>query len=192
MNVVLRSASVLALFAAALAASAAPLTYTLSSTATGVLDGVSFTNASVVVTGTGDPSGAPTSGNATYVALTSTSVSVAGASDTFTGVMTALSAVTNTGYFTIFNGIPSTGGPSVLGLSNAAIKADSVLQPFGPLSGPVYNPLNVSFATQRGSFILSAAGTATVVVAPVSTPEPSALAALGLGAVAVLRRRKRA
>ncbi len=53
---------------------------------------------------------------------------------------------------------------------------------------PGTNPLRVGGAT--GNFYTGVSGVGTVNVAPV--PEPSAFAALALGAVAILRRRKRA
>lgn len=190
---VLRPTSVLILLSVALAASAAPATYTLSGVGSGSLDGTAFTNSSFTLVATGDTS-AIFSGGSGLVDLTAVTntVSIAPAigiiSDRITDAMTVAD---NQNYGRAGFG-DAAQDYAILFVDNAAFSTYGLASSIGPLSGStIFNGGN-AFPTSRGTFVLNSVSSASFAASVQATPEPSALAALGLGGLAVLRRRKRA
>lgn len=193
MNVLLRTTSVLALFAAALAASAAPIVYTVAATASGTLDGVAFTNASFALRGIGDTSTSRLMGVENYENAVAVTVFVSGlATDTLAGAPVAFTEG-SAGSPPPYGGIASASESSlVLGVVNPAFTTYDLKSAIGPLSGDTLFLDGTAFTTSRGRLVLTNATNATFTAAVNPTPEPSAFAALGLGGLAALRRRKRA
>ena len=189
MNIALRSAVVLALAALTFAAQAAPITYTFTGTGTGVLNGAAFTDAALTFTALGDTLnvGSDPGGFEFFVPVTAT-VAVSGfASDTLSQTLRVFSVPSNG------NVGLSQDGPDVFDVNSPALLGYELTTEIGPLATTAFGNPGRSFNTSRGTFRLDtigAAGTFTASLQPV--PEPASLAALGLGAVAVLRRRKRA
>jgi hypothetical protein len=174
-------------------AKASPVTYTESATVSGSLNGVSFSNDLLTLTGTGDTtnitklSGA--SVNSPVTALFTLSVSVAGVgSGTLTGpfeVFDVQSPADSVGFIPI-------GGPDLLDTMNAVFASYDLSTSIGPITGSSFiNPPH-SFSTNVGALDITSAGDATFTAVVTPLPATLPLFAIGLGALGLLGwRRKR-
>jgi PEP-CTERM motif len=205
-------AVVLSIASTILAASpslASPITYTEEATASGSLNGVTFTNADVVLRMTGDTANV---GISPGFNLGTVTVSVGGGLPAIfvnsAGVFsTALvppfpGQVAGVTFFEIrFHPCVSPGatcsdGDPILGTSSQAFAAYDLKTPIGPISGATsFFSGGFSFPTTDGDFILTSAGaTSTFTARIVTTPEPGSLALLGaaIAGWALSRRRRTA
>ncbi len=148
---------------AASAATATPIVYVMTATASGTLDGTSFTNAQVTVTQTTKTADV-IDRNPEYYNSTGTgtgTVTVAGVgSDTL---------IYGTSFLDQYGFQP--GNSAAFGFDganlfkfvvlNPKLGSYDVRRPFGPVSGPTYVNPNRGARTSRGGLLLKTAGTAT-------------------------------
>jgi hypothetical protein len=189
-GILFAASAILAL--SATAARADTLTYTESTTASGALDGSSFSNALVTLTLTGNT--ANITGSSPVLNLVGpTTVSVAGiGSDTFTfnagvTVNQGQGGVTGAGIG------DADANVTILFTNNSAFSTYALTTPIGPLSGLAGDNLGFDFATAGGSFDLTsidAVGAApfttfTAVASTATTPEPASLLLLATALAAV-------
>ncbi len=173
------------------------ITYLETTTGSGTLGGVAFTNALVTLTATADTSNVTGSSGFFTVHPTTATVSVDGFSPaTFTS--STFDVIDNQSFsnngITGIVGFGDTNSGTVLGDSNAAFQSYSLTTSIGPLTGADFIRSDVTFATTAGGFVLSSAGPATF-QAIIGVPEPSSLAlsviagAIGLGVARTRRNR---
>jgi hypothetical protein len=183
-------------------ASADPVTYTETATATGSLAGQSFTNALLTLTATGDTANVTSDGFQLAEMSVPLELTIEGLGSTmFTDPI-----------IVVFNG--HTGPNEAFGFGDTYpnyVQGYAILSTFIPYvgsfydlqsdAGPIYGEAlynsGVSYNTAAGAFEITAAENAVfqVVVTPAATPEPGSLILLGtgvLGFCGVLRRRMRA
>ncbi len=182
-----------ALAVSSIAAHASPITFTETVTASGSLDGSSFADKLVTITGIGDTTNVTSSGSIYFLALNSATVRVGLTVDAFTGTLDVFDNTTaDVAGFTLIGDediLDITGVPTfaTYALSSAVSEAGNT----------TFNP-NAAFPTTGGSFDLTSFDTVTTFSAAVgtaATPEPSSFALLGTGLLAVTnmaRRRLRA
>jgi hypothetical protein len=187
--------AVLPLFGLMANAKASPITYTESATVSGSLNGVSFTNELLTLTGTGDTANVVTNGNPYNVLTTATFTLAGSGSGTFTvglDVFDNPSALSGTAGFQ-----RATQSSDLLDTVNAAFVSYGLTTSIGPITGsPLFNP-GLSFSTTAGPLILDSASAAAFTanagtVSAVPLPAALPLFATGLGALGLLGwRRKR-
>ena len=172
---------------ASAAALASPVTYIIEVNGTGTFNGSDFVGQNVTFTAVGDTDDIVSGGMGILNIPTAATVSLPGlGSDSFTDSMG------------VFVNNPS--GVAGFGRYQNADLADIVNDSFntydlrtsvGPLEGLASTNLDLGFATSGGSFSFSSIRSGTFTARAEPVPEPATLAALGLGAAALLRRRKR-
>jgi PEP-CTERM motif len=173
---------------------AAPVTYTEQGTGTGSLDGVAFTNASILLTMINDTTDVVSGPTPATVSITGTAtVNVNnGPSETFTDPVTVFSRTIGPSHIAGFGG--PVGTASILNTVNPIFATYDLTTSIGPISG-FDGSIPFTFPTSSGDFrIDNAQGRTTIFTAVVSpaVPEPSSLTLLGiaLASVALLRRRR--
>ena len=173
-------------------ADAAFATYTETVTGSGTLGGVSFTNALITITGTGDTTdifSPPAFPGVFALSLASNTVTVAGlesASLTLNNVQVAVNQITATGGFAY-----GANGTAIVGNYNAAFASINLAASTGPLMGIASFNAESLLSTTRGNLVIntvSSSATFQATVTPNSVPEPSSLALAGVAAVAGLGR----
>jgi hypothetical protein len=151
-------------------ASADPITYTESASATGSLGSNSFTNALVTITVQADTSGVISCFGIALCNLGTGSVSVAGVGTaTFTNMIDAFVANSNTGAVNSAAGIfhPSIG--DILDTLSSVFATYSLTTSIGPVTGsPVFN--SFAFPTSGGNFVLNSLNSDSTFSASVPGP----------------------
>lgn len=170
---------------------AVPITYTEQAVGSGSLDGVAFTDATVVLTMINDTANV-IGGPALFENIGTATVSVAdGAPETFTDAMEVFSApaIPGVGFSDLTLGV------DILDNVNSTFATYGLTTSIGPITGAPLFSAGVSFPTDSGAFILhGVTGNVTFTASLAAVPEPSALALLaaalaGLFGVARLRQR---
>ena len=173
-------------------AKASPITYTESSTVSGTLNSVSFTNELLTLTGTGDTASVtnPISGLFSNPVGT-VSFTLGAVSGTFTDAFDVSSCSAC--------GVPGLAGFFDLGVNDllntlsAAFATYALSIPIGPVTGSSFINAGLSFPTSVGALVINSAGDATFTA--VVTPLPTALPLFASGLVGLLLlgwRRKKA
>jgi len=170
-------------------AKASPVTYTESATVVGSLNGVSFSNALLTLTGTGDTTNITNPSSDRFFNDVTASFSLTGgASGTFTDtifVFDIQQVLVAAGFF------DNNSSGDILDTRNAAFFSYALSTSIGPITGPSVLSGD-SFRTSVGTLFINLAGDATFTA--VVTPLPAALPlfATGLGGLGLLGwRRKR-
>jgi len=160
------------------------ITFTETVTLSGSLDGTSFTNALVTFTVVGDTSNSSNGGSGSVYRLPGvTTVNVAGVgTDTLSDASTGAADNQTLGLagvsdFTTHLGLVFTVDPS-------AFDTYFLTTSIGPVSGSSEVSLT-SFATDNGSLVISAGARTATFGAVEATPEPAALAMMGIGLFAL-------
>ena len=177
-----------ALLALAAAVSASPVKYTLSGIGTGSLNGTSFTQAFFKIETFGDTANITNDGSGDFgLVANSNLITVTGlGTDVLTNQIGNFSNQTDG----IAGVSDLTLNRLILGTENSAFNTYDLSAPYGPTSDTAEFNHSQAYPTAGGSFVIDRMTDATFTAEAV--PEPATMAALGLGAAAMLRRRKRA
>ncbi|RYG26467.1 PEP-CTERM sorting domain-containing protein [bacterium] len=177
----------LALAALAASASAAPLRYVITATGSGELNGTLFTDARVTFVAIGDTDDRIGSAPLYKVPVTAT-VTVNGlGTDTLTqGLAVFVAQNSNAAGLQVFVG----GTADILDVLNSNFGTYDLTTPIGPLFGaPLIND-GSTYDTLGGGIRLDTVSNGAFTAQAV--PEPATMAALSLGALGLLKRRRKA
>ena len=150
--------SIASIFIAASPSFGALITYTEQATASGSLDGISFTNATVVLTMTNNTTNVTTGGPGFFENVGTATVSVGGGSPvTFTDSIQVFSnqSATSVGFADL------SVGDDILNDVSASFATYDLTTSIGPIVGSSEINVGSSFATTGGALVLTSAGDAT-------------------------------
>lgn len=167
---------------------AIPITYTESATVSGTLNGNSFSNVVLTLTGTGDTTGVFNQGGVLRNDVLDSFSFSGGQGGTFTD---AIQVFNNPGFLPPAVGFDDGITSAIMATFNSAFVTYNLAMAIGPTTGPTFINPSLSFATTLGPLLLSTVGNSTFTA---TVPEPAALPlfATGLGALGLLGwRRKR-
>jgi PEP-CTERM motif len=184
--------SIASIFIAASPSFGAPITYTEQATASGSLNGVSFTDATVLLTMNNSTTNVTTGGPGLFFNVGTVTLSIDGGP-----------AVTFTDPTHVFSdqGPPAGAGfkdvsrsEDMLDTGSASFATYDLTTSIGPIVGSSVINDGLSFPTTGGAFVLTSAGEATFTAATNAIPEPSTWAMMligfaGLGYVGYRRAR---
>ena len=170
---------------------AAAVTYTLETIGSGTLDGVAYTDASVVLTMHNDTtnvvSGPP--GGPDFTIPGTITVSVGGGpSETFTdpGTNVFVDQKFGTSSAIGFDGMTEF---AVLGIDSSAFSTYDLKTSIGPVSGSVLSTFGLPFPTSSGLFVINSSGDTTFTATVVPEPSSWMLLAMGFAGLGLLHRR---
>ena len=179
------------IFIAASPSFGALITYTEQATASGSLDGISFTDAAVVLTMNNDTTNVTNSGPGDFENVGTATVSVGGGP--------ALAFTHPTQVFST-QSVPAVGFEDlavddILDNFSAPFATYDLTTSIGPIVGSGAIDPGSSFATTGGAFVLTSVGDATFTASTNAIPEPSSWAMMligfaGLGYVGCRRARR--
>ena len=165
------------IFIAASPSFSAPITYTLQATASGSLDGISFTDATVFLFMNNDTTNVTTDGLGDFENVGTATVSVGGApAVTFTDPIQVILDQSDTGI-----GFEDLSVDDILDEFNASFATYGLTTSIGPIVGSSGINAGSSFATTGGAFVLTSAGDATFTASTNAIPEPSTWAMMLIG-----------
>jgi hypothetical protein len=160
---------------ASTAAYAVPITYTQTATASGSLNSVIFTNASIVLTENSDTTNVTNPSAGIFHNIGTLSLSITGfAPVTFTDSTVAV--VNQSGPAVGFSDL--TLDLAILATVSNSFSAYDLTSSIGPITGISAANLNTNFATSGGIFFLTSVGDSTFTATTTAVPEPSSLAIL--------------
>ena len=181
MKIALCAAAIVAsTFIAASPSFGTPITYTESATASGSLDGISFTDATVFLSMTNDT---------TNVVASPPPFTIFTNSGTATVSVGGGPAVTFIDQDEVFS-FPleqrvgfsvALGGIIILDVNSASFATYEMTTSIGPIVGTSDINAGLSFATTGGAFVLTSVGDATFTATTTTIPEPSTWAMMALG-----------
>jgi hypothetical protein len=167
---------------AASPALAIPITYTMTDTATGSLNGVGFTDESILLKMINDTTNI-TDGPGFFANNGTATVSVNGSAPvTFTHtIQVSSNQAPIPGPAVSFADEP--GGAIILGSLSSGFAGYALATAIGPITGSAGINPGFSYPTTGGPFILDSVGSAVVFTATTATavPEPASLVLLGIG-----------
>jgi hypothetical protein len=165
-------------FIAASPSFGALITYTEQATASGSLDGISFTDATVVLTMNNNTTNVTNSASGDFENLGTATISVGGGSPvTFTDSIQIFSSqsVTTVGFEDL------SVGDDILDDLSASFATYDLTTAIGPIVGSSKINPGSSFTTTGGALVLTSAGEATFTAASSAIPEPSSWAMMLIG-----------
>jgi hypothetical protein len=159
-----------------------PITYTETATASGSLNGVAFTNASIVLTENGNTTNVtnPSLGQFLNVGTVSLSIN-SGTPVTFTDTVAVRSSNASTFANSVADFIDLTFNSAILGTQNSAFATYDLTTAIGPITSTtniLFNP-GFLFPTSGGIFILTSVGNPTF-TATVTAAVPGPIVGAGL------------
>lgn len=190
-NTSLRSLLLLAIGATAVAASAAPATYTVSGVASGTLNGVAFQNQAFSLVGVGDAAGVYDYASGIRM---NANLAMSFSLGTTTGTLAQVGDVfVNDGMTCAGFGLGGSKG-DVLDLAALGYRGVDLKSNLDATSGITFLLHLNNVATSAGTLNVTSFDGGSFRVAssfaPQPTPEPASFAALGVGAVTLLRRKR--
>jgi PEP-CTERM motif len=156
---------------------AIPITYVEQATATGILGGVNFTSANVILSMTSETT-TVTSAPPTYFNFGTLTVNVAGIG-LATFINPSAIAANQTALDVGFG--DATTGSAILFTSNPLLSTYDLKTAFGPLLGTASFNAGLSFRTTDGLFVLNDVSGLVSFVSATGVPEPSSFALLSVG-----------
>jgi hypothetical protein len=157
------------IFIAASPSFGAQITYTMEATASGSLDGITFTDATVLLSMNNNTTNVTTDGLGDFENAGTATVSVGGGpAVTFTGPIQVILDQSDTGI-----GFEDLSVDDILDEFNASFATYDLTTSMGPIVGGSAFNAGSSFATTGGAFVLTSAGDATFTAATTAIPEPS-------------------
>jgi hypothetical protein len=167
--------SIASIFIAASPSFGAVITYTEEATASGSLDGITFTDATVVLKMVNNTSNVTNLGGGDFLNLGTATVSInGGTAVTFTDPIQVVLDQSDT-----TAGFEDTSVDDILDVDNASFATYALTTSIGPLPGSSTINVGSSYGTTGGAFTLTSAEDATFTAAVV--PEPSTWAMMLIG-----------
>ena len=169
--------SIASIFMAASPSFGAPITYTEYATASGSLDGIPFTDETVLLMMTNNTTNVTNSGPGEFENVGTATVSVGGGpAVTFTDPTQVFSNQSDPAV-----GFEDLSVDDILDTFSASFATYELKTSIGPIVGSGAINAGSSFATTGGAFVLTSVGDATFTAATNSIPEPSRWAMMLIG-----------